>query len=322
MFGIPAIKNFRISHPAEWLRMMNDFETKKRGRRAFDSKDTRIMIPRDFIRFVSDFSSSELSACMARSCNIRDVEVYNNEYLCLGPNAMKQLFEPVVNGIVRHMTNLFRKPALNNISCLFMVGGFAESAILQDAIQRAFGSRCKILIPNYASIAVVQGATIFGKKPDIVSSRIMATTYGFGTHEAFDSKVHPRHKMIIVEGVAKCKDIFKVVVTENDVIRVGEKKIFIQCPLYSDQKSVNIQFFTSTDPNVKYTTDATVGPLSGKLIVESPDISKGKNREIQINIYFGETEIKATAIDMTSKNTANAYFDFLCKSQTCMLPAP
>lgn len=135
MFSIPAVTNFRISHPAEWLRLMNDFEMKKRGRRAFEGKDTRITLPRDFIRLASDFTPAGL-----------DVQIYNNEFPCLGPNAMKQLFEPIVSRIVCHMTSLCTSPALQNISCLFMVGGFAESVILQDAIKREFGSRFKILI--------------------------------------------------------------------------------------------------------------------------------------------------------------------------------
>ena len=314
MFGIPVVKNFRISHPAEWLRLMNDFEIKKRGRRAFEGKDTRITLPRDFIRLVADFAPSGLLERMVRSCKIHDVQVYNNEYLCLGPNAMKQLFEPVVNGIVSHMISLSWNPALKNISCLFMVGGFAESVILQNAIKRAFESRCKILIPNYASIAVVQGATMFGQKTTVVSSRIMATTYGFQTYLPFDPKVHRLDKKEIIEGKSLCKELFEVVVKENDAVKVGEKKVFIRFPVYSDQTSVLFLFFTTEDPNVKYTTDLGVGPSIGKLIVKSPDISKGKNREIEVSVYFGGTEIKATAIDKTSGNTATAYFDFLFKS--------
>lgn len=227
---------------------------------------------------------------------------------------MKQLFQPVVNGIVSHMTGLFRKPALRNISHLFMVGGFAESVILQEAIKNAFSSRCKVLIPNYASIAVVQGATMFGQKPSTVSSRVMATTYGFKQYKTFDPKVHRSDKMEIIEGEDMCKDIFRLVVKENDVVKNGEKKYFALRPIRSNQTSVAVEFFTSTDPNVMYTTDPAVGSSIGKMTVDSPDVSKGKDRDIEVSVYFGGTEIKATAIDKTSQNTATVYLDFLCKS--------
>lgn len=313
-FGIQAVKNYRAKYPADWLRLMNDFEMKKRGKRTLEGKDTRVILPQTFIRFVSDFSSSTLSGNLERSCSISDVEVYNDEYLCLGPSAMKQLFEPVVSGIVSHMTTLLKKPSLRNINALLMVGGFAESAILQNAIRKALGSRCKILIPRDARIAVVQGATMFGQTSTIVSSRVMATTYGFRCFANFDPKIHPLEKKEIYDGDAKCKDIFKVVVTENDVVKVGERKVFTQVPVYSDQTLVEIMFFTSKDPSVKYTTDPPVGPSIGKMTVKSPDISKGTNRPIEISIYFGGTEIQATALDKTSGNTATVNLDFLCKS--------
>ena len=315
LFGIAAIKGFRLKFPAEWLRLMNDFEMKKRGRRAFDDKHTRITLPRKFVQMVSEPTNSDLATCLARSCDLHDVEIYNDEYLCLGPKTMKCLFDPVVNGIVRHMRGLFRRPALKNVSCLFMVGGFAESVILQEAVKIAFSSRCSILVPNYAGIAVVQGATMFGEQPTTtVCSRIMATTYGFRAHTNFNPNIHAPEKKVLIEGVEKCKEFFDVVVKEGEAVKVGEKKCFIRTPLYSDSKSINFSFFTSTDPNVMYTTDSTVGPSIGNVEVNSPDTSKGKKRDIELCVFFGGTEIKATAIDKTSGNAASVYLDFLSKS--------
>ena len=314
LFGIAAIKGFRLKFPAEWLRLMNEFEMKKRGRRAFDDKLTRITLPRTFLKMVSEPSNPDLATRLARTCTLYDVEIYNDEYLCLGSKAMKRLFDPVVNGIISHMRGLFRRPALKNVSCLFMVGGFAESVILQEAVKTAFSSRCSILIPNYAGIAVVQGAAMFGQKPTTVTSRVMATTYGFESYGRFDPKVCPPEKKVIVEGNTWCKEVFEVIVKENDAVNVGETKRFIRSPLYSDQKDVKFQFFTSTDPNVKYITDPTVGPSIGKVTVDSPDTSKGRNRDFELCLFFGGTEIKATAIDKTSRNVATVYLDFLSKS--------
>ncbi|XP_068688676.1 heat shock 70 kDa protein 12A-like [Montipora foliosa] len=314
LFGIQKVKDYRIKYSAEWLRLMNDFEMKKRGRRAFDHKITRITLPRNFLQMISECSASDLATCLAKSCNVHDVEIYNDEYLCLGPKAMKGLFDPVVNSIIRHMSQLLSKPALTSVSCLFMVGGFAESVILQEAVKTAFSSRCRVLVPNYASIAVVQGATMFGQKPTIVTSRVMATTYGFDSNANFDPKKHDPEKKIIVEGSAKCTDLFVIVVKENHVVEVGETKRFIRSPLYSNQKRVSFRFYTSTDPNVRYTTDSSVGPSIGEVEVDSPDTSKGKERHIELCIFFGGTEIKATAIDKTSGKAATVYLDFLSKS--------
>ncbi|KAJ7353716.1 hypothetical protein OS493_032586 [Desmophyllum pertusum] len=259
LFGIPTVKEFRLKYPADWLRMMNDFEMKKRGRRAFDDKATRIVLPRKFIEMID--SIKDLTKRLKKSCNLHDVEILNNEYLCLGPKTMKKLFDPVVNGIVSHMKGLFDRPALKNVSCLFMVGGFAESVILQEAIKTALIPTCNVLTPNYAGIAVVQGATMFGQKPNIIKSRIMATTYGFAVHRKFNPEIHDPSKKHIAEYGALCKDIFDVIVKEGDSVKVGERKRSIRHPLHSDGTSVSYAFYTSTDPNVKYITDSTVDHL-------------------------------------------------------------
>ena len=149
---------------------------------------------------------------------------------------------------------------------------------------------------------------MFGLKPNIVESRIMSTTYGFGTNHRFNPEVHPIVKKKVIEGVDWCKDCFVAMVKENDKVRVEETRKFLDYqPLEASQTSVCFQFYNSTDPNAKYTTDDAVGPSIGKVTVESPDISRGTDRRID-----GGTEIKATAIDKTSGNTDTVYLDFLC----------
>lgn len=142
----------------------------------------------------------------------------------------------------------------------------------------------------------------------------MATTYGFDAWHDFDPEIHDPQKKVVVEGRKNCKGIFDVIVKENEVVKVGETKRVIRFPVYSDQKSVEFDFYTSTDPDVKYTTDSSVGSSIGKMTVDSPDTSKGTDREIELSIFFGGTEIKASAIDKTSGNVATVKLDFLSKS--------
>ena len=306
LYGQPAIQDFGLRYPKDWLELMNKFEANKTGERASEGIVTRIRVPPKFLEMAAGTS--------ATAGRPHDVEI-TNEYLCLGPDSMKQLFQPVVSGIVTHMENVLNRPELNSISCLFMVGGFAKSVILRQAIATAFSSRCKILIPaTDPAIAVVQGATMFGQKPTTITSRVMATTYGFDCWKSFDPEVHDPQKKVIVEGREECKDIFDVIVKENEVVEVGETKHVNLTPVHSDQKRVNVPFYTSTDPNVKYTTDSTVGPSIGKVTVDSPDTSKGTDREIELSIFFGGTEIKASALDKTSGNVATVKLDFLSKS--------
>ena len=154
---------------------------------------------------------------------------------------------------------------------------------------------------------------MFGQKPNTVDSRIMSTTYFLGVYNRFNSSVHPMEKREEVDGVAFCKDCLDVLVKENDIIKVGESKTFPNySPIDKSQTRVSFKFYNSSDPRAKYTTDSAVGPSMGTVIVESPDVSRGTDRKMDVCMAFGGTEIKVTAIDRTSGNTATAYLDFLC----------
>ena len=140
-FGTYQVKNFRENHPAEWLEMMNEFEMKKRGRRAYEGETTRIRLPRTFTALVSEQGGPDLARRFASSCTTDDVQFVRNEYFCIGPATMKKLFEPVLKGIVKHLNNLLEHRELRGLQFFFLVGGFAESAILQDAIKKNFQRR-------------------------------------------------------------------------------------------------------------------------------------------------------------------------------------
>ena len=139
-FGTAVVGTFRVSCPAEWLELMNEFEMKKRGRRAFDGETTRIRIPRTFATLVSEHGGPDLARRFAR-CTTDDVQFIRNEYFCLGSTAMRKLFQPVLNGIVSHLSNLLQHGVFQGLQFFFLVGGFAESAILQEAIKSNFSSR-------------------------------------------------------------------------------------------------------------------------------------------------------------------------------------
>ena len=140
-FGTAVVQTLRTNYPAEWLEMMNEFEIKKRGRRAFEGETTRIRIPRAFATLVSEYHEPGLARKFASSCTTDDVQFIRNEYFCLGPAAMRKLFQPVLNGIVNHLNNLLQYPVLKGLQFFFLVGGFAESEILQDAVKKKFSTR-------------------------------------------------------------------------------------------------------------------------------------------------------------------------------------
>ena len=303
LFGKPSVEIFRSKHPAEWIRLMQDFEREKKSNRAFNGKPTRILLPRKLMTMSGKTMSN-------KKCP-DGVEISDGVYLCLRPEAMKDLFAAVTDDIVSHMKTLIKNPSLHRINYLILVGGFSNCQLLQKKIKEAAPTNCKVLVPSSADIAVLKGAVMYGKMPNVVSSRMMTTTYGFKWYVNFDSNIHSPDKLETIEGVAKCKDFFQVIVKQDESVKQGETKKFDAYPVRPDQDKVSFDFFTSTNPDVKYVTESSVKELTKTpLVVDSPDTSKGTNRQIELCLSFGGTEIKATAIDKSSGNTKVLYLKY------------
>ncbi|RMX36564.1 hypothetical protein pdam_00017176 [Pocillopora damicornis] len=81
---------------------MNEFEMKKRGRRAHEGETTRIRLPRTFTALVSEQGGPDLASRFASSCRTDDVQFVRNEYFCIGPAAMKKFFRKALSALESH----------------------------------------------------------------------------------------------------------------------------------------------------------------------------------------------------------------------------
>ena len=297
------LKTYRKQSPSDWLCLMNEFEGKKKGERILDSKVmTNIRLPRSFVSLANQYWRSRYGE--------KDVKLKNNEYLAVSSEVMKKLFVPVIEDIKKHMRSLQRNSQLSKVETMLLVGGFADSALLQKEIKSEFSRKFRVLIPNHAAIAVVQGAVMFGKKPSKITERVMHTTYGAICLREFKPGVHREEKKIVVDGIENCKDLFSLFVRENTTVRTGEKITKIYSPYSATSDSMACSFYATSNPDAEYVTDPGMTKI-GSVTVQSPDTWRGNERRIEVSMYFGRTEITATAKDVSSGNVARTILDFL-----------
>ena len=159
LFGSEKLYEYRKLFPSDWLRLIADFEDKKRGSRALRNEETRIRLPHSFNSSVPEI----LPHSMKRYGE--EVKIYKNQYLCLSSRIMKKQFEPVLEAMKEHLAVLLSKPELSRVKVMLLVGGFAESLLVQEDIKNEFAKRCRVIVPRDAASAVVQGAVMFGKMP-------------------------------------------------------------------------------------------------------------------------------------------------------------
>ena len=309
LFSAQKLQTYRKQFPSDWLSLMNEFEGKKRGKRMLDnSLMTNIRLPRSFASPVNQTRSP-----LMERYGEKEVKLRNNEYLSLSSEMMKKLFTPVVKSIKEHLKTLLRNPKLSKVQAMLLIGGFADSAFLQEEIKKEFSRRLKILIPRHGTIAVVQGAVIFGKKPASTTERVVSTAYGTNSVVDFIKGVHPEEKKFVVDGIEKCDDIFSYFVKENKVVKLGQRITYTYRPVRAGQTKVPLDFYITSNPDTQFVTDPGLTKI-GSVKVQSPDTWRGKDRKIEVSMYFGRTEITATAWDVSNGNKAQTTLDFFCQS--------
>lgn len=82
------------------------------------------------------------------------------------------------------------KAEVRGVRFLFLVGGFAESPMLQKAVQRALGRSCRIIIPHDVGLTILKGAVLFGLDPTVVS---------------FEGSLVNRGSNALIERVSPCR---------------------------------------------------------------------------------------------------------------------
>ena len=158
LFGKDNVKTYERQNPTDWLSLMNDFEGKKQGYRIVADKTTNIRMPNSFNALRRKVNSSVL-----KSYGLNAIKFRNNEYISFSSDVMKRLFNPVLNCIKDHLTNVLLRPRLSNVKSMLLVGGFADSALLREEITDKFFKDYRVLVPRNAGIAVLKGAVMFGK---------------------------------------------------------------------------------------------------------------------------------------------------------------
>jgi hypothetical protein len=232
--------------------------------------------------------------------------------LVLNQTALKFLFQSTIEQIVAHVEELWKDPKIQQCTYFFLVGGFSESCVLQEALKNKFGQRVQIIIPNEAQMAVMKGAVLFGHDMKVIQSRIARMTYGFGGLKHFDPSIHKPIKKVTYGNNVLCDDIFNAIVTKGDEVCIGQSVIKEQRPARADLDAMDLPFYCidGIPRKVHYTDEVGVQKL-GSIHLDLPAVSKGMERVVEIKFTFGETEIKVEAKDAVSGKKNEATLNFL-----------
>lgn len=314
IFGKEFVIDYQINRSFGWMELMENFEAKKRATSPLKYAPVNISLPFSFMEHYFNRTQCTVESAIQAYHNT-DIQWSSQGQLRLHPDAMIALFLPVTEKIISHIRILLGNARLGGISHLFLVGGFAESQVLQQEVKKAFETQLRVVIPQDVSLTILKGAVYFGIDPTVIKVRRSALTYGIGVLNNFDPTKHPPDKRVIKGGQVWCTDIFEPFVHADEAVATDNIKVKRYMPAVSTQKSTTITLFASELENVQFVTDPGVRRV-GELRLNLPPLVATKDmkyREIKICMKFGDTEINVRAIDCASNLVAHVILDLLCK---------
>ena len=157
---------------------------------------------------------------------------------------------------------------------------------------------------------------MFGMDPTVVNVRRSRLTYGVGVLNRFNPEKHPAEKLVSKDGQDWCTDVFDRFVTVDQSVALGDSVLRSYTPAKPGQKSSVINIYCTESPDVMFITDTGVKKI-GTLCLDLSDMqytaTMAKRREIQTRMIFGDTEIKVSALDVSTGKCVKSAIDFLNK---------
>ncbi|WAR14055.1 HS12B-like protein [Mya arenaria] len=306
LFGENALTELRKTEMNDYFDVTREFEHKKRS---FDTDKTKQIIVRisaSLKDFAEKYSSKSLEELIA-SLKVREnaITTRGNDKLKIDVTVVQTWFKRPIDLLIQHLKSLLAEPKIKSVRTVILVGGFGESAYVQERIRNELAG-IRLIVPPDAGLAVLKGAVRFGHIPAIVSSRVMNYTYGTSVYAPFDKKKHPEEKKVWKNGEWLIEKCFDVYVRVNEEVRVDKQVTMTNIP---NNKISLTRVYRTTHENPEFTTDPGCNLLGIVKLKISTDIPF-QQQIIETTFMFGDTELL-----VKTKNTITgkeAYMTFEC----------
>ena len=220
----------------------------------------------------------------------------NRGHLMVPLLQMSFLFKKVIGKIVQKASQMLEQ---HPVEYIYLVGGFAESKMLQMRVKQAFEQQGRhVIVPMRPQLMVVKGAVLFGlQKGKAIRSRVARYTYGFGTSVRYDPKDSEHAKrgseVVVSDGnMANFVRVnsFKPLVKQGSLIRVSDTHEASGFrPRDDSQTSVGFDLYATLNPFARWVDEPGMKRI-GKVTV-----SCIRGETSTISMSFGSTEISAKA---------------------------
>ncbi|KAF4532344.1 hypothetical protein B566_EDAN003647 [Ephemera danica] len=325
VFGNELMAQFRSRRPAAHAELMASFEARKRGATPGHDRAVALHPPFAFVDFLRKQSGKDVEHAIRRHGR-REVEWCREGTLRLRSSTLLQLFSGTVQRVVEHVGEVLDDPVLEKkpAQCLFLVGGFSESAVLQEALRESFSHRLQVIAPQPSSLATLRGAVLYGLDASVIAARRSRHSYGVGVLTRFIPGLHPAGKLVVSrDGGRWCADVLDSLVRSGQPIAAGHAETRRYAAASAGQRHAVLHVY-SAEPRTsaeldmpQFVTDAGVVRCGTLTLALDPDdatdedVAETMQREVQAQLFFSGTELVVTATSVRTGSSVRVHLDFL-----------
>ena len=196
------------------------------------------------------------------------------------------------------------------IKTMIFVGGYCSNEILLNLIKNGMNKITTYLQPSNPSLAIMEGAVLFGIQPSTINIRKANYTIGKGIGVPWVDKLHlGKGKKIYVEELKEwyCSNCFEKFIEINQNLKIDE---VISHTAYSRGLFLKISFYKTKKQNPLYTFEEGIKKIGECTFSFDNEYKKLKDREIKTMMKFGGTFIDVTAIHLKSGKTVKTKLTF------------
>ena len=218
IFGNSSVENFSNTYKADELFIYRNFEIKKRNIKPNTSQKSVFRITQSLVECAG--GQQAVQHRLQQSKFKDDVELKKGSKLMVDDKVFITMFSESKVKLIKFIHGLFQEDEISQIDIILLVGGFACSPVIVDAVKSSFKEK-QIIVPNEANLAILKGAVLYGRQslklltpldrtPAVINARHMRYTYGISTVVPFDDQKHSQTHKRIHFGVPKCDNVFHV----------------------------------------------------------------------------------------------------------------
>ena len=200
------------------------------------------------------------------------------------------------------------------IKTIIFVGGYCYNEILMKLIKNGLNKITNYLQPSNPSLAIMEGAVLFGIEPSTINVRKAKYTIGKRLDMEWNDELYSgKGKKVFdeVENRWYCQDCFDKFIEINQNLKYGEEISHISFKSsYNKSNIVKMKFYKTKKQNPIFVFEEGITKIGECRLEIGKEYKNYEERKIKTIMKFGGTFIDITAIHFKSGKTIKTTLTF------------